>query len=93
MTTTDILERTDTTDLSELDFETICEVRLALFLNGHIISEKPCEEPAAWAGNYPCCGKLCILCDIHLKHKETTFLCLPCERKFHVPDLVGVRPL
>lgn len=93
MMPTDTLERADVADLTELEFETICDIKWALIINGDIVSERPCELPAKWVGNYPCCGKLVVLCDLHKDHPDTTFMCMVCKRKFCTHKLVSLRPL
>jgi hypothetical protein len=90
---TDTLERTDTTSIEALDFEKCCEVRLAVIMGGKIVNETPCDKPAAWVGNYPCCGHLSILCHHHTFEDPSTFYCLPCKRDFPISALVGLRPL
>jgi hypothetical protein len=90
---TDTLERVDTSSIEALDFEHVCEVRLAVILGGVPVKETPCDRPAAWAGNYPCCGHLAILCDWHIHDDPTTFWCTKCNNEFTVDKLISLRPL
>lgn len=90
---TDTLERVDTSSLDALDFEQACEVRMALIMGGVPVSEVPCDRPAAWAGNYPCCGHLGILCHHHTHEDPSTFWCVPCKFEFGIDKLISLRPL
>lgn len=77
----------------DLDAEVACEVKNAL-TNGHTIYKQwPCDNPARWAGRYPCCAKLAIACDPHMMNRATLFLCMDCHQKFKAYELVGTRRL
>lgn len=90
---TSTLDQVDTSVLDSLDFEKVCEVRLAIILDGRPTGEVPCERPAAWLGNYPCCGHLSILCKHHTFEDPTSFYCIPCANTFTIDKLVALRPL
>lgn len=83
-----------TTDVDvDLDAEVACEVKEVLTNGVRIFSEKPCDLPADWAGRYPCCARLAILCDSHMANRKTTFLCKKCHHKFHPTELLGAHRL
>lgn len=65
---------TQTHDLPDIDSITKDELQPACDF-----SVAPCEEPAHWHGQYPCCGKMVLACDQH-QASLNAFYCTPCKK-------------
>lgn len=75
-TKTDVLP--DVTELE--DFAVPCDIKTAVVINGKVVgTNKPCENTATWAANYPCCGRLILCCDQHRLNGRTYF-CAKCQK-------------
>lgn len=78
----------------DLDARVVCEIYMAFVVGDTVVAKlRRCENEASWAGRYPCCGKLALLCDDHYLHPQTTFKCAPCKHTFCAQHLIGTRRL
>lgn len=80
MVSTDTLERTDTDVFSLEDFEAPCDIAVALVVGRVVMGHRPCEHPAKWVGENPCCGRTVLVCQPH-KDSPTTYYCVGCAHE------------
>lgn len=76
MSSVETLNRPDV-DLD--DFDVPCDLQVALVFPSGRSNSYQCEEPARWAGLYPCCGKVAMVCDPH-HADDNPFYCSKCKR-------------
>lgn len=70
----------DRPDAELREFDLCCDLQVSIVFPNGTGSSYHCKDPAKWAGFYPCCGKVAMVCDPHHADKHP-FYCSQCKRQ------------
>lgn len=70
----------DVDDITKDEMRPACDFSVVILWGGRALgTPAPCDRPAQWHGQYPCCGKIVLACDEH-QASMNAFYCAPCKK-------------
>lgn len=81
--TTQTPPKVDTDNVTELDFQPVCEVTEAALMFGQVVAKSECGQPATYVGTHPCCDYRALVCDKHVG-SGSDWYCGDCDER--IPD-------